>query len=224
MDYKTTHSYQQNNLLRNNTMELILNDNEKLSLLLDEPYGAITAWDEASMFFVSSSDQFLLTKDSAGEQAFKLKTALTLCLNNLKPLHSSIAQDVGYLWNEELAEKPGLSYYQKEGLDYWVGLKNLLWCTPSSTKPAFATWLYNSPAGEIIIEVTPTYPWHFRESDEDEKDYIPYEEFMKHYKPFIIRTIPKDVAHTWLVQAQELLDVIEKNTQRELELHSNAKT
>jgi hypothetical protein len=64
--------------------------------------------------------------------------------------------------------------------------------------------------------MTPVYPWHFYELDDaqQQKNYIPYEEWIKNYKPLLIRTIPKDVAEQWLNQAQEILKKIEENTPR----------
>lgn len=37
----------------------------------------------------------------------------------------------------------------------------------------YQTWIYNID-NKIVIEITPTYKWHFDEPDEESDEYITY--------------------------------------------------
>ena len=67
-------------------------------------------------------------------------------------LHSSIAKDIGYMWNEELNETSGLVYKDS---GFWVGCDHLVWTNRGYEYLKTATWLYNNEKGEIILEITP---------------------------------------------------------------------
>ena len=56
----------------------------------------------------------------------------------------------------------------------------------------FDTWLYNQN-NKIYLEITPGYMWHF--SDQiNKEDFIPYDEWIKNYKPLVIIEIDKVIA------------------------------
>jgi hypothetical protein len=131
--------------------------------------------------------------------------------NKLK-LHKSIIQDIGFLYNEESEGKEGFFYTKLENRDYWIGNRSNLW-SPVVIYGNLQTWIYNNEAGDIIFEITPVYPYHYCDPEE-EPNFIPYEEWMKDYKPFLIRTIPKDVAQRWLEQTKLLLKQIKKNIKK----------
>ena len=73
----------------------------------------------------------------------------------------------------------------------------------------YNTWLYNKN-NEIILEITPTYPWHFDKPAKNES-FVPYEEFIKNYKALVIAKIDKKQAQEWLDIAYELMQTIRKN-------------
>ncbi|HEV2917412.1 MAG TPA: hypothetical protein VGW78_06740 [Candidatus Babeliales bacterium] len=74
--------------------------------------------------------------------------------------------------------------------------------------------------GNIIFEITPHYKYHFCEPDET-PSFISYEEWIKDYKPYLIRVVPRDIAHQWLNQAREILNAIDENTERERKIFEN---
>ena len=191
---------------------LIMNTTEKITFKLPCTIKELHAFDRITIEFHDNNQQYYILYNNFADGAIsRLQVMLRRALNNNLEKHPSITHNIGYLWNEELAEKPGLTYTQLEGTDHWVGIQNLLWSTTAQIRPVVSAWLYNNATGDIVFEVTPTYPWHFSEPTDADKDYMEYEDFMKDYKPLLIRTISTEVAQQWLVQAQDLLKHIEKN-------------
>lgn len=136
---------------------------------------------------------------------------LTKACGNDAYLHASIQQDLGYMWSRLLhcEDESGLVYEN----DFWVGQRNLLWSPTGSGKGICTSWLYNDKNGDIILEVTPSYRWHFDDPQVGD-DYISYQEFMQNYKPLLFRKIHKEVAKEWLAQAKKLYDKIKANEQK----------
>ncbi len=165
-------------------------------------------FDEITIVFIEGEEEYLLCNDFIKESLDRLKLFLKQALKNLKFLDSSLNQDIGYMWNEVLQDK--LPYKVNEEL--WVGLCFSLW-EGGDDKKHFATWLYNDPDGNIVMHITENYPWHFRKKGESE-NYISYNEFIRNYKPILIRIIPHQVARQWLAQCEYLLATVRENEQR----------
>ncbi len=90
---------------------------------------------------------------------------------------------------------------------YWVGLLYEL-----SSFDAVA-WVYNDKDYNIIFEVTAAYPLGC--IDQDNKSEVEkYQAWMKSYKPIYKTIISPELAQTWLLQIQEILEIIDKNTER----------
>lgn len=124
-------------------------------------------------------------------------------------LNSFIKFDLGYLLEQKYEGET--KYIHMDQNNEWIGYKYLLFQTPGNFDPGLNTWLYNNEKGEIILEITPSYRWHFQDPKSGEA-YITYEEFIRNYKPVLFRTIPKTVAQEWLEQAKALLHDVESRT------------
>ena len=74
--------------------------------------------------------------------------------------------------------------------------------------PDLVTWIYNDNKNNIILELTPIWPWHFDNPEEGET-FITYEKFMKNYQSYLTRIISKDVAEQWVQQCKEALNIID---------------
>ena len=161
-----------------NTNQIVfkLNTNESIIFELFDDVSKLYPCDEVVVKFYNKNNKYLLGIDCIRERTESLFNLINDALDNKAKLHKSILNDIGYLWNEEMQDKPGLSYFKIDSIKYWVGLKNLIWATPSNANPILSTWLYNNASGEIILEITPSYPWHFIDT-EDTKDenFISYE-------------------------------------------------
>jgi hypothetical protein len=72
------------------------------------------------------------------------------------------------------------------------------------------SWMYNDDEGNIIFEVTPIYPYMYEDA-EKEPSYVPYKEWIKDYKPLLIRKISKEVAQKWLKDANTIVEQINNN-------------
>jgi len=183
----------------------VLNNEEEIVIKLHNQNDVIHCCYKAPIIFLQKSQELLLSKGDIQENMYILAALLNKALSNNLQLHSSITQDIGFLFNRDRnEEKPDLAYEKVERVSFWVGDKYKLWSY------RVATWLYNDQAGNIIFEITPIYPQTFRNPAKD-LDIDDYEAWMKTYKPVLIRIIPKDIARIWLAQANDILKLIEEN-------------
>ena len=129
-------------------------------------------------------------------------------LDGTLQLHESIAPDIGYLWNEYLQDRRELPHYVgMYGGTFWVGQAYKVWGT--ANKYNIDTWLYTKN-GKIFLEITQYYTWTFDEPEPGE-NYITYDEFIKNYKPYIIREIPREIIQRWYDKTEKLIRIIEAN-------------
>lgn len=198
-----------------NNIELKLNNTEKLNIELSLPLGQMHCCDYGYISFQGEKHNIMLYNDDLREGLFGLVAVLTNVIAGSLALHSSITKDVGYLYNEHLNsdsnQTSGLVYNEN---GFWVGDRHSMFSTTGRDYPKTATWLYNNDKGEIILEITPVYKWHFLDPEPGD-EFISYEDFMKSYQPILFRTIPKEAAQEWLVQAQAILKQIENNIERD---------
>ena len=180
---------------------------EKIIIELPVPLISLHCCSEASIKFVHNKKNILLSSDSVRENMHVFNNLLTKALNAELKLDSSISQDIGYLYNEELQDRPGLSYKKWEGREYWIGYDYKLW----SYK--YATWLYNDYKGSIILEITPMYD-NLHDDTDDLVAQKKYDNWKEYYFPYFIQNIPHEVAQEWLSQSQKILEIIELNIQR----------
>lgn len=185
-----------------------LNTFEKIVIELEEPLSVVNCCSQAQIVLYFENKNYNVREDSIRYYIDLFRTLLTKVINNEFQLHESIIEDIGYLGNESFQNKPYLIYESCSDGE-WVGEKHSLW-----GGPGFATWLYNDIDKNIIFEITPFYKYHFSDS-ENALDYVPYEQWIKEYKPYLIKKIPREVAEQWLAQANNLLTIIDENTERE---------
>jgi hypothetical protein len=199
--------------MNTNNIVFKLNEQEKIVIELEESLENIDSCYQEYMNFYR--DNVILCRFSLDTIRYYLATLQILLksalANNLQ-LHESITIDIGFLDNEDCQEKKNLIY---DGI-HWVGRKYAFIAGYWNEKSWFSSWIYNDGLGNIVFELTPKYKWHFYNKKEAKKykDYVPYEEWIKNYKPLLIRVIPREIAQQWLHQAEEILKKIEENTAR----------
>ena len=204
-------------------LTFILNDHEKFIINIDNAEDIIDCCYQSQVTLYINDKKRSIGKSIITDFAQELKRKLTLTLSNELILHPSIEKNIGYYWNQKLNEdSSNLFLIQGKEESYWVGSTYLLWTTDSRKKnQRYATWLYNDTQGNIIFEVTPTYPDTFIDP-EDPADLKAYQEWMeKKYKPFFTRTIPRDVGIQWLDQANLILQTISDNVKMLEEKYKN---
>ena len=196
-----------------NIVNLNLNNNEKMIIESDEcPINKLLCCDMITIYLTYDNKNLILVREDAQMTLESLRHLLKLALKNEAQPHDSITQDIGFLWNERLQRKPGLVYKIFDRVNRWVGEDNMLWATPGLVGPKLVTWLYNNPQGDIILEITPSYP--YRSNTTKEKSPLSYQDFMRDYKPLLIRTISTSTAKKWLEQAEDILNTIQENIQK----------
>lgn len=203
-------------MIKNNIV-FNLNDTEKIIIKLEDHISLVHCCYQEFIVFKQNNNEYLLAKDSI---RFKLQcfvSILSKALENKLLLHKSIISDIGYSYNEHRQGKAGFVFEKDGNNDYetWVGYKYLLWGYEATS------WIYNDNKENIIFEITPrfpgkaTYPDPAEQFSEDQiANSLWYEEWIKDYKPILIRVIPRATAQQWLDQANQILEIIEENINR----------
>ena len=190
-----------------NNIVFSLNDSNYITIALKERLALVNFCSAALIILCFRGKKYQVVEDSLYYYMDLFHTLLTKAIHNKFRLHESINDDIGYLGNESFQNKLYLVYEGPD--DEWVGEKHSLWAGNG-----FATWLYNDVNGAIILEIAPFYPFHYK-NFEDDSFFIPYEEWIKQYAPYLLQEIPKKVAQQWLHQIDSLLVTIRENTERE---------
>ncbi|MBP6870317.1 hypothetical protein KBC04_05515 [Candidatus Babeliales bacterium] len=196
--------------MNNSTFIFQLNKNSSISLEIsqypeDYPY----CFYEDHFFLNHNYEKFQLSYFLIASNIEKLIIHLKKCLNNQKNLPENLSQDVGYLWNlyinadnDPQLEYANIDYEFLDNFDLWYS--------------TFTTWIYNDQEGNIFLEITPSYP-HTFSANFSYQDFLTW---MQNYKPLFKTILPRKIAEQWLIQAQQILDTIDENTQT---LHEQGK-
>lgn len=105
-------------------------------------------------------------------------------------------QDLGFESNQFNARKQNV---EKGFKYYWMGNFDKATCS------YYRCWLYNDVDGNIVLQITPFYPWFswFKDS-KDCPGKIPYSKWIKNYKSIVKVIIPKERMQQWAIQADKL--------------------
>jgi len=187
-----------------------LSDKEKIVIQATDPIDELHCCYDVPIVFSDGSTA--IGSDTNVRFALrKFSENLRKALEGQLKLHPSITQDLGYLANEEMQDKPGLSYRKFNGIDHWVGWDYFLWGTGGDI--TLNTWLYNDENGAIVFEITPSYSSYIGIKKKDPR-YLSYKDWIKNYKPCVVKKIPQDVAQQWLEQVEDISKRIDDNVER----------
>ena len=135
-------------------------------------------------------------------------------LHNKVSLDSSIKKPLGY-YEPQYFKNPkrkNLKYIiNPNGKSFWVGRRYKMFDATGYIPQT--TWLYNDQTGDIWFEISPVYPWLFSSPQEGEV-FVKFRQWLKDFKPYVVRKISKETAKQWVKQLQDLLKVIEANDKR----------
>lgn len=204
-------------MTNDNNIEFNINTEEKLVLEMPISLGKADCCCDAEIYYCNKNHtRVLIASDSIQYNLEILCYLLTKALNTELFLDDSISEDIGLLHNlEAYGNAKNLKYKKNfDGDQIWVGEQYDLWGAIFDENSFLSSWIYNDKNGNIIFELTPFYRKHRFINNEKPKNIVPYDEWIKNYKPILIRVIPKNVAQQWLNQAQEILKKIEENTAR----------
>ena len=187
-----------------------INKETKIVIPLKDPIDYIGATYEENIFLYHNNHKNIISDRTIYHDMLDLVDIIKKALNKELFLHSSISKDIGYLYNYCHYDNTNLAMHTfPNGTVRWVGYLYHLWESNSN----FDSWIYNKPDGSIIFEVTPFYPYMYCEPEE-EPDYIPYEEWIKTYKPYFIATLSRETAQQWIEQAEEIIRMVDYNEKR----------
>jgi hypothetical protein len=188
-----------------NAIDFIINDSEKISVELTQPLSKMYVCDQTYIVLWKNNERCILSFDSLYENMYVFRTLLSQALDYDLYLHPSIDTDIGFLYNQYLQDKPGLTYEKLEGRNYWVGNNYLIF------NYHLAVWLYNETlTGAIILHITPIYPGNFV-LEEDGPFEISYDEWLKDYRPFYTAVISREIAEQWIKKVQNIVATILEN-------------
>ncbi|MGZ6251357.1 MAG: hypothetical protein ACXWL2_04970 [Candidatus Chromulinivorax sp.] len=196
--------------MNNSIFTFKLNHNIKITIEIDQypddyPYCLY----EDNFFLYYNNNKIKLLYDSIASFIEQFIIILQQAIHHEKQIPIKNCIDIGYAWNLYLNVRnhQQLNYAKKE----YEALEDFnLWYS------TYTTWIYNDTNNNIIIEITPTYPNTYDES----QSYQDFLQWMQNYKPLLKTIIPKNTAEQWLMQAQQILDTIDENTQM---LHEQGK-
>ncbi|HLC06890.1 MAG TPA: hypothetical protein VJJ26_01755 [Candidatus Babeliales bacterium] len=199
-----------------NEVIFLINEKEKIVLRSQDPLDEISCCYDALISLVQEKRTILLSDDDIIQNMRIFALLLKEALGHSLLLDSSL-DDIGFVYNQfcrflwsedELSATDNFFYEDGDKNKDWIGMRYHLWAGGNNV-----TWLYNDKNGAIILEVTPFYPYLHVDPNE-ELNYIPYEEWIKDYKPYFTTTISKEMAEQWLAQADSIVKQINDNVER----------
>ena len=196
--------------MNNSKILFKINECEDIIIQVDEyPEDVPYCFYDANFFLQNRNEKIKLCSFSLPSYVEALSIALNQALQNQRQLFYQHSQDIGYLWNlyVNADNEAQLSYAEKEYEfldDYYI------WYS------TFTTWIYNDKKGNIVLEITPSYP-HTYSSNFSYQDFL---KWMQNYKPLFKTIIPREVAEQWLAQATQILMTIDENSEQ---LHAQGK-
>lgn len=130
-------------------------------------------------------------------------------------LHEFLTQNLGFIYNECFDDRPESMMVEIPNSfnKHWVVYDYKMWSgSDDNLNYRVATWMYNDKEGNIVLQVTKTYPWFYIENGDIERpDFIYYDDFIKNYKPLLTYIIPHEVAILLLEQAEGWMNVFSEN-------------
>ena len=196
-----------------------INNITKIIIPLKDPVEWLGPIYQKHILFLHDKEKIILSKDAIYHDMLDLANLLKKALNQELFLHTYITKEIGYLHNQYIYDNINIPIctFSSDNNSDWIGYKYHLWSARNDLV-SIDSWIYNAPDESIIFEVTPIYPYMYCEPEE-EPDYIPYEEWIKTYKPYFITTLSREIAEQWLEQAEYIIKIVEDN-QRRWELRS----
>ena len=195
--------------MNKNTISFILNQETKIIITLKDPIQQLNPYYEEYILLSQNNKTIQIADGQIYHNMHQLEEYLKKALANDLQLHTSITQDIGCLSNEYFNDETNFVTKDFNGTNLWIGFEYHMW-EFSRQDIGTTTWMYNDKNKNIILEITPGYPYFFCEPKE-EPNYIPYDEWKKTYKPYLKTILPKETAQEWLKQAEFIIKIIEDN-------------
>lgn len=183
------------------------NNHTKFIIQLHHPNDKIEASYETQFYFKNYNHQYFIAYNFIRSNIADLQNLLNKALKNQLEFNEFFNHDIGYYWNLYLNKK------NNSNNDYSILSKYLIF---DSLLPTF---IYNDINGNIFITIIPLYP-HIHSRKKRRPTDGHFLTWIKSYKPLYKTILPRNIAEQWLIQAQQILDTIDENTQM---LHEQGK-
>ena len=165
------------------------------------------------LMYRAKKHSWIITTDTIDNFIHKTMPVFEKLLNNELQLDISIQKPLGFylclLLNNSNKNDLGYITNLKTQYNYWIGYNYQLASPVIIKNPS--SWVYNDTSGNIILELSPIYPWHLT-GRIGEKQSDSYENWMKKFHPYIITTIPKKSILDTYATFDQLNHLIDQNT------------
>lgn len=189
-----------------------LDECERISIEIDQPLEDLECYCQTPIVFYKNTWTYPLSVEDIKENMDIFCDQLQQALNNELQLYPSINLPLGYMHN----------FYLKHCLEGYVDSDvNLVWTAGDVSESwigtnfqlfghkGLATWLYNDKEGSIVFEITPVYLEEYETISEHDKASF-FDQWIKKYKSYIHRKIPKHIAYSWLRQSNLIRSYIDE--------------
>ncbi|MBI2774575.1 hypothetical protein HYX58_01070 [Candidatus Dependentiae bacterium] len=182
---------------KENRIEVFFSDEINKFNYFYEPSEKLHVFDEVNIALYMQNKQIILAEDPLRDGVESLYNQLIRAKQGLISLPKGI--NIGTL-----------SYHINEStyLSEQVGGKRLInsmnfsvWSLPAGKAQ---TYMYTSQ-NKLYLEIGVFYRWHYIERTDADIDYIPYEDFIKNYKPILVDEVTNEMASNWMQQCESLL-------------------
>ena len=153
------------------------------------PTKELHRFDLIKIFFLQEGCARQLFEDILQEGLTTFLSILKRLIAGQLVLKSENGEGAGRLYNEAL-------HADSEEIDFFS--RYLVWEVDHTF-----TFFYEKNE-KFYLEIAPNYPWHFSESNEQES-YVPFEIYIRNYKPLIAIAIEKETIEKWLTQCLSML-------------------
>jgi hypothetical protein len=199
-------------------LELLFHDSNNAKLVISmnkQEAKRMINFDFAQIDYVSDLESITLEIDEILSLMEALIKEIQPCLNGQRILHSSIKKSLGYYSSKDYKKdnRKDLIYETlSNGFRRWVGVAYQLFDARAGIGIP-SSWLYNDKDGNILLEVSPIYPWLFMKVEPGET-FIKYSDWMKEYKPYVVTKIPRDSALEWLKQISKFMKKLDRSDKK----------
>jgi len=189
----------------NNYYILRVNEKEFFTILLPFTLELLEQWDHLTIIFHA--------KDHKQYPIFSDTQPIIIALDTLKSLlhrtlHTmpdlALKEDIGLVWNK-YAHAVAIGGPHETLYDS-LDLTQYLLFSMDKTE---STWIYKKNH-TVMLEITPRYPWHFREPEDPEPP-ISFDHFLQTYKPYVVTALEHTTVAQWLDQVDTLLNITKRN-------------
>ncbi len=141
-----------------------------------KPTPELHQFDEATVFYDDRESSVILAKDAIQEILIVLSECIDRVLKGQLKIPKLLENKIGKLYNiDNNSEKFTFQYDSSRML-----------CVNY-----VSTWIYNAEDNKICIEISPLYPWTYRDPKEGE-NYISFDEFISSYRPIAVIRVERN--------------------------------